>query len=97
MKPTFVALVITAGELQAQLSAGKLTSVHVADSYIAQIQAHNDYLHAVLEISPIAKEIARELDEERGRGILRGPLHGIPLLLKVRGKQAHGTANACPT
>lgn len=73
MKPMFGAFGVTASELQAQLSAGKLTSVYIVESYIAQIQAHNNCLNTVLEISPKAKELAAELDEERKRGSRRSP------------------------
>lgn len=73
----FDALRVTASELQAQLSAGKLMSVKTVESDIAQIQAHNNYLHAVLELSPKATAIVYDLDQERGRGILCSPLHGI--------------------
>lgn len=42
----------------------------------------NDVLHAVSEINPDASSVARARDAERARGHVRGPLHGIPILLK---------------
>lgn len=40
------------------------------------------YLEAIMEINPDALHIAKELDEEREKGVIRGPLHGIPVLVK---------------
>ena len=42
----------------------------------------NPYLEAVIETNPDALEIAQRLDDERARGKVRGPLHGIPVLVK---------------
>jgi amidase len=76
-------LTITAAELQELLTAGKVTSAAVVQSYIEQISCHNDYLRAVLAICPTVMRQAKRLDEERRRGKVRGPLHGIPVLIKV--------------
>jgi amidase len=76
-------LTITAAELQDLLTARKVTSVTVVESYIEQISRHNNYLRAVLEICPTAMQQAKRLDEERRKGRVRGPLHGIPVLIKV--------------
>ena len=42
----------------------------------------NGFLHAVIEVNPDARSIAQQLDRERRRGHVRGPLHGIPVLVK---------------
>lgn len=42
----------------------------------------NPYLEAVIEINPDAIDIAAKLDEERQNGKVRGPLHGIPVMVK---------------
>lgn len=70
-------------QLQALLNAGALTSGELTRGYIARIADLNPLLRAVIEINPNAVAIAAQLDNERrqGRG-LRGPLHGIPVLLK---------------
>ncbi|HEX7737595.1 MAG TPA: amidase [Ktedonobacteraceae bacterium] len=76
---------VTIAELQARMSAGGLTAVELVRRYKARIEAidHNGpCLNSVLEVNPDAEEIAAELDEERQRQGPRGPLHGIPLLLK---------------
>lgn len=76
-------LTITAAELQDLLTAGKITSVKLVESYITQISNHDDYLRAVLSICPTALRQAKRLDAERRDGRVRGPLHGIPVLIKV--------------
>jgi amidase len=75
----------TVAGLQAAMQAGRLSAETLADIYIRRIQAldrNGPILRAVQEINPDALAIARALDEERrGKGA-RGPLHGIPVLLK---------------
>ncbi|OQV00444.1 hypothetical protein CLAIMM_05937 [Cladophialophora immunda] len=72
----------TIDELQAGLASRRFTSVDLVKAYIARIHEVNDTLHAVTEINPDALAIARELDNERLRGSFRGPLHGLPILIK---------------
>ena len=50
--------------------------------YLQSIQSLNPTLHAVIETNPDAVSIAANLDNERKAGHVRGPLHGIPLLVK---------------
>src|SRR5450755_781842 len=69
-------------DLQAAMAAGSLTSAMLTRGYIDRIAKLNGVLHAVLEVNPDALSIARQLDAERRRGHVRGPLHGIPVLLK---------------
>jgi len=69
-------------ELQALLASGALTSRELVQGYLQRIAALNPLLHAVIETNPQAVAIAAQLDAERRRGIVRGPLHGIPILLK---------------
>ncbi|KAK4208622.1 putative amidase [Rhypophila decipiens] len=72
----------TIDDLRAGLEDGDFTSVELVTAYIARITEVNPVLHAVTEINPDALEIAAELDEERAQGKCRGPLHGIPILIK---------------
>ncbi|RDA84373.1 hypothetical protein CP532_2603 [Ophiocordyceps camponoti-leonardi (nom. inval.)] len=72
----------TLDDLQKGLDAGHFTSVDLVRAYVARIEEVNDQLRAVLEINPEAEAIARELDLERRNGQRRGPLHGIPVLVK---------------
>jgi amidase len=72
----------TIPELQALMNSGALTSVQLTTNYLNQIATFNPLLHAVIETNPDALAIAKKLDSERHSGHLRGPLHGIPVLVK---------------
>ena len=74
---------ITASEILLSLKNGHLTSKAVVEAYLAQIAKQNDRARAVTEIAPNAISQATQRDMERGNGIIRGPLHGLPILLKV--------------
>jgi amidase len=69
-------------ELQAAMAAGQLDSRQLTHGYIRRIQSLNPLIHSVIELNPNAIAIATQLDAERRRGQVRGPLHGIPLLVK---------------
>ena len=72
-------------EQGAQMAAGKLTSKSLVQQYLARIAAVDKAgprLNAVIELNPDASKIAEDMDRERAGGKLRGPLHGIPVLLK---------------
>ena len=75
----------TIAQLQADMAAGRLTARTLVGRYldrIRQIDRRGPRLNSVIEINPEAESIARALDRERRRGHVRGPLHGIPILLK---------------
>ncbi len=69
-------------QLQAAMAAGQLSARELVQGYLERIQQLNPTLHAVIETNPNAVAIAASLDNERRAGHLRGPLHGIPLLVK---------------
>jgi amidase len=69
-------------QLQAAMAAGQLSARDLVLGYLNRIQQLNPMLHAVIETNPNAIAIAAALDNERKRGHVRGPLHGIPLLVK---------------
>jgi amidase len=72
-------------ELQADLTAGKITSEQLVRAYLARIEAIDRAgpgLHAVLAVNPRALDDARALDAERAAHGARGPLHGVPILVK---------------
>ncbi|WP_296949957.1 amidase [uncultured Massilia sp.] len=72
-------------EQQARMQAGTLTAVALAQRYLARIAAIDKAgpaINAVIELNPDALAIAADLDRERKAGKVRGPLHGIPVLLK---------------
>ena len=72
-------------EWQAALAKGELTSRQLVERYLQRIESldtKGPMLRAVLEWNPDALDIATALDAERKAGRLRGPLHGIPVLVK---------------
>src|SRR5246127_4454533 len=72
-------------DLQAAMERGLLTSVQLVRRYlgrIEQIDRNGPRLRAVLEVNPDATKIATALDTERRAKGPRGPLHGIPVLVK---------------
>jgi amidase len=72
----------TIPELQALMASGQLSSRQLTNQYLKRIAELNPLLHAVIETNPDALEIAAQRDKERQHGHLRGPLHGIPVLVK---------------
>lgn len=86
--PPFDVLTATASELQDRLKAETLTSVEIVTTYLAQIEKHNHAgakLNAIINIAPreLVLKAAESLDRERRAGKLRGPLHGLPIIVKV--------------
>jgi amidase len=61
---------------------GRLSSRELTAGYLARIRQLNPTLNAVIETNPDALKIAGRLDKERRSGHLRGPLHGIPVIVK---------------
>jgi amidase len=71
--------------LQEALATGQVTSVDLVQAYlerIAAIDQSGPMLRSVLEVNPDALTIAAERDRERRAGVVHGPLHGIPILVK---------------
>ena len=78
-------LEVTIAELQARMAAGTLTALELVKHYKARIEAidrHGPEVNSILELNPDAEDIAAALDKERREHGPRGPLHGIPLLIK---------------
>lgn len=76
---------VALSELQAAQTSGRWTAVGIVEGYLARIAAidrSGPTINAVIELNPDARSIARQLDAERQAGRVRGPLHGIPILLK---------------
>ncbi|KAL8717261.1 MAG: hypothetical protein Q9225_005481 [Loekoesia sp. 1 TL-2023] len=73
---------VTTEELETGLEQGIFTSVDLVNAYTARILEVNSTLNVVTEINPDALSIAAELDAERANGTTRGPLHGMPILIK---------------
>lgn len=75
----------SAADLHKQLQTGEATSESTVQAYLERIDAvdrSGPKLRAVIEVNPQALAEARQLDTERKAGHVRGPLHGIPVLLK---------------
>jgi amidase len=75
----------TLGQMRAAMSAGKLSAVALTKHYLGRLAAidrSGPGLHAVIELNPDALAIAQALDRERKKQGPRGPLHGIPILVK---------------
>jgi amidase len=76
---------MTIAELQDAMKSGKLTALSITEKYLERIDEldrRGPSLYSVIEVNPDARDIARELDRERRAKGPRGPLHGIPVLLK---------------
>ena len=72
-------------ELQTGLARGDFSSVDLVAAYLARIQevdVHGPGLRSIIETSPVALREAQRLDDERREGKSRGPLHGVPIVVK---------------
>ncbi|KAA9130445.1 amidase [Marinihelvus fidelis] len=72
----------TIPEIQQALQSGRVTSRELVDQYLQRIALYELDLRATMAVNHRAQAIADQLDEERREGIIRGPLHGIPIALK---------------
>lgn len=75
----------TVAQLQAEMKQGKLTSEDLTKEYIERIMnldQNGPGVNSIIELNPDALAMARHADELRRHGIVLGPLHGIPVLLK---------------
>ena len=75
----------TAADLSAMMQRGELTSRALVERYLQRIAAMDKQgpaINAVIELNPDAPAIAAAMDAERKAGKVRGPLHGIPVLIK---------------
>ncbi|MGH7613839.1 MAG: amidase family protein, partial [Gemmatimonadales bacterium] len=75
----------TIAALQAGLRSGKYTSRRLCEAYLARIEQldrRGPMLRSVIETNPEAVSLATAADADRRAGRVRGPLHGIPVLIK---------------
>jgi amidase len=76
---------VSVAELQAGIKSGEYTSRSITEMYLARIEEidrQGPKINSVIEVNPDALSIAAELDRERKEKGPRGPLHGIPILIK---------------
>jgi amidase len=72
-------------EVQKALTDGRVTSVQLVDAYRARIAAYDHAgpaINAMIRLNPNARKEAADLDAERKAGRVRGPMHGVPIILK---------------
>lgn len=83
--PPFALDESTIGQLQEAMRSGQATSRSLTEAYLARIDAidkRGPAVNALIELNPDALSIAARLDAERKAGVLRGPMHGIPIVIK---------------
>jgi amidase len=78
----FSVIEATIPEMQKAMRERRVTSREIVEQYLARIATYDSKLHATITVNPNALKEAAQLDQERARGKLRGPLHGIPIALK---------------
>jgi amidase len=84
-QPSFEFAEMTVAEMQQRMKGGTLTSRALTQAYLDQIAAldkEGPKINAVIELNPDALGIAEAMDKERKDGKVRGPMHGIPILIK---------------
>src|SRR4029079_5562586 len=75
----------TITDLQRAMTEGRVTALALVDAYFARIAAYDHrgpQLNTMIRLNPNARSDARRLDEERRSGKVRGPMHGIPVIIK---------------
>ena len=75
----------TIPELQRAMASGQATAVDLLEAYLARIAAYDQQgprLNAMIRLNPNARSEAQARDRERASGAVRGPLHGVPVILK---------------
>ena len=76
---------LSISDLQSAMASGRVTSRGLVESYLARIQAYDQAgprLNSIVTINPRARDEADAMDRERADRNLRGPLHGVPVLIK---------------
>jgi amidase len=95
MGDTYDVIERSIAELSADMAAGAVSSEALAEAYLARIEAVDragPQLRSVISLSPRALADARALDAERAAGRIRGPLHGVPILIKDNIETDDGSA-----
>lgn len=72
----------TIDDLQQKMASGEISAESLCQKYLERIALVDPVLKSIIEINPDAITIAQQLDEERKAGKVRGPMHGIPVLIK---------------
>jgi amidase len=72
----------TVSSLQAAMTSGQTSSREITQGYLTRIAEIDKKINSIIELNPDALSIADQMDRERKGGKVRGPLHGIPVLIK---------------
>ncbi|MEP6789387.1 MAG: amidase, partial [Acidobacteriota bacterium] len=72
----------TVSSLQGAMSSGQISARKITEGYLARIATIDKKLNSIIELNPDALSIADQMDRERKAGKARGPLHGIPIVIK---------------
>ena len=72
----------TIDQLSGYMSEGLITSTQILRCYLQRVHQVDNYVNSIIELNPDAEDIAIALDAERAAGHVRGPLHGIPFVVK---------------
>jgi amidase len=72
----------TIASLQAAMTSGRTTARAIAQGYLARVAIVDKKINSIIEINPDALAVAAQMDRERRAGKIRGPLHGIPSVIK---------------
>jgi len=73
---------VTIADLQTAMESGRATSRSIVEGYLARIKEIDPKINSMIELNPDALAIADAMDRERKAGAVRGPMHGIPVVLK---------------
>ena len=80
--PTINVVELTVQEIQQAYASEEYTSVDLVQAFLDQIKLYEDHYNSFISMNPNVMEIASTLDNERNSGKLRGPLHGVPVVIK---------------
>jgi amidase len=72
----------TVAELSSMMQSGQMTSEQITSWYLGRIRTVDPQINSMIEVNPDAIAIAREKDRERRNRMVKGPLHGIPVVIK---------------
>ncbi|MDH5433277.1 MAG: amidase [Gammaproteobacteria bacterium] len=72
----------TIPELQKQMNEGKLSSEKLVKFFLKQMEKKEPYVNSIILVNPKALALAKQSDKDRKNGNIKGPLHGIPVILK---------------
>ena len=73
---------VTVASLQSAMASGQSTSKALVEGYLTRIADIDKKLNSMIELNPDAVAVAEQMDRERKAGKVRGPLHGIPMVIK---------------